>query len=87
MGYRRADGKVGIRNEIWIVNTVGCVNKTSEILAREADKLYGDMCDGVFNYVHPFGCSQLGDDQENDSKCGLKVLSITLTRQVCLCWD
>ena len=64
MGYRRADGKVGIRNEIWIVNTVGCVNKTSEILAREADKLYGDMCDGVFNYVHPFGCSQLGDDQK-----------------------
>ena len=60
----RADGKVGIRNEIWIVNTVGCVNKTSEILAREADKLYGDMCDGVFNYVHPFGCSQLGDDQK-----------------------
>ena len=42
MGYRRADGKVGIRNEIWIVNTVGCVNKTSEILAREADKLYGE---------------------------------------------
>ncbi|MCI8980439.1 MAG: altronate dehydratase, partial [Clostridia bacterium] len=36
MGYRRKDGKVGIRNEIWIVNTVGCVNKTSEILAREA---------------------------------------------------
>ena len=64
MGYRRADGKVGIRNEIWIVNTVGCVNKTSEILAREADKLYGNMCDGVFNYVHPFGCSQLGDDQK-----------------------
>ena len=64
MGYRRADGKVGIRNEIWIVNTVGCVNKTSEILAREANKLYGDMCDGVFNYVHPFGCSQLGDDQK-----------------------
>ena len=40
------------------------MNKTSEILAREADKLYGDMCDGVFNYVHPFGCSQLGDDQK-----------------------
>ena len=38
LGYRRADGSVGIRNEIWIVNTVGCVNKTSEILAREANK-------------------------------------------------
>lgn len=64
MGYRRKDGKVGIRNEIWIVNTVGCVNKTSEILAREANRLYGDMCDGIYNFVHPFGCSQLGDDQK-----------------------
>lgn len=64
MGYRRKNGRVGIRNEIWIVNTVGCINKTSEILAREANKLYGGMCDGIFNFVHPFGCSQLGDDQK-----------------------
>lgn len=64
MGYKRADGSVGIRNEIWIVNTVGCVNKTSEILAKEANKLYGNECDGIFNFVHPFGCSQLGDDQK-----------------------
>lgn len=64
LGYKRNDGKVGIRNEIWIINTVGCINKTSEILAREANKLYGDMCDGVFNFVHPFGCSQLGEDQK-----------------------
>ncbi len=64
MGYRRRDGRVGIRNEIWIVNTVGCVNKTAEILAREANKLYGDKCGGVFSFPHPFGCSQLGDDQK-----------------------
>lgn len=64
MGYVREDGSVGIRNEIWIVNTVGCVNKTSEIIAREAMKLYGDKCDGIYNFVHPFGCSQLGDDQK-----------------------
>lgn len=62
MGYRRKNGTVGIRNEIWIVNTVGCINKTSELLAREANRLYGDKCDGIFNFVHPFGCSQLGDD-------------------------
>lgn len=61
-GYVRENGKVGIRNEIWIINTVGCVNKTSEILANEAMKLYGKDCDGIFNFVHPFGCSQLGDD-------------------------
>lgn len=64
MGYRRENGRVGIRNEIWIVNTVGCVNKTSEILAREANIKYGGECDGIFNFVHPFGCSQLGDDQK-----------------------
>lgn len=63
MGYVREDGSVGIRNEIWIVNTVGCVNKTSEILAREANIKYGSECGGIFNFVHPFGCSQLGDDQ------------------------
>lgn len=63
MGYVREDGSVGIRNEIWIINTVGCVNKTSEILAREANKKYGAECGGIFNFVHPFGCSQLGDDQ------------------------
>lgn len=63
MGYVREDSSVGIRNEIWIINTVGCVNKTSEILAREANKKYGAECDGIFNFVHPFGCSQLGDDQ------------------------
>ena len=62
-GYVREDGSVGIRNEIWIVNTVGCVNKTSELLAREAMRLYGAECGGVYNFVHPFGCSQLGDDQ------------------------
>lgn len=64
MGYRRSNGRIGIRNEIWIINTVGCVNKTSEILAREANRLYGNKCDGIYNFVHPFGCSQLGDDQK-----------------------
>ncbi len=64
LGYHRKNGSVGIRNEIWIVNTVGCVNKTSEILARVANKKYAGECDGIFNFVHPFGCSQLGDDQK-----------------------
>ncbi len=63
MGYMRDNGEVGVRNEIWIVNTVGCVNKISEILAREANIRYAGECDGIFNFVHPFGCSQLGDDQ------------------------
>lgn len=54
LGYLRENGDVGIRNDIWIVNTVGCVNKTAEILARKT----GAKC-----FPHPHGCSQLGDDQ------------------------
>ncbi len=63
MGYKRKDGSVGIRNEIWIINTVGCVNKTAELLAKKANSLYCDKCDGIYTFSHPFGCSQLGDDQ------------------------
>lgn len=54
MGYVRENGEVGIRNEIWIVNTVGCVNKTAERIAERT----GARC-----FPHPFGCSQLGEDQ------------------------
>lgn len=61
-GYRRKNGSVGIRNEIWIVNTVGCVNKAAERIARLANERYGDICDGIYTFSHPFGCSQLGDD-------------------------
>jgi altronate hydrolase len=62
-GYRRKDGKVGIRNEIWIVATVGCVNKTADRIAQVANERYAGMCDGFFAYTHPYGCSQLSDDQ------------------------
>ncbi|EPZ45525.1 MULTISPECIES: UxaA family hydrolase [Alicyclobacillus] len=62
-GYVRPNGEVGIRNEIWILNTVGCVNKAAEALARMADsELRGDGVDGVYHFAHPYGCSQLGDD-------------------------
>lgn len=55
MGYTRENGDVGIRNDIWIVNTVGCVNKVAENIAKRT----GAKC-----FPHPFGCSQLGDDQK-----------------------
>ena len=64
-GYVRGDGRVGVRNEIWIIPTVGCVNKTAERLAKLGNDLISDGCDGVFAFTHPFGCSQLGDDFEN----------------------
>jgi altronate hydrolase len=73
MGYRRKNGKVGTRNELWIINTVGCVNRAATRIAAETNKrlaaagiLNTDILhtniDGVFAYTHPFGCSQLGDD-------------------------
>lgn len=68
MGYKREDGSVGIRNEIWIVNTVGCVNKVSERIAKLANERYAGRTDGIFTFVHPFGCSQLGSDHENTQK-------------------
>ncbi len=68
MGYVRENGDVGIRNEIWIVNTVGCVNKTAEILAREAGCKFAGKTDGIFCFTHPYGCSQLGDDHANTQK-------------------
>lgn len=61
-GYVRPDGSVGIRNEIWIIPTVGCVNNTATRLASHANDLYKDKLDGVFAYNHNMGCSQLGDD-------------------------
>ncbi|HCB09338.1 MAG TPA: altronate hydrolase, partial [Alteromonas sp.] len=62
MGYRRANGKVGIRNEVWIINTVGCVNRTAERIAAECERRFFGKCDGFRSFTHPFGCSQLGDD-------------------------
>ena len=62
MGYKRANGKVGIRNEVWIINTVGCVNKIAEKIVKESERFLGKGVDGIYTYTHPFGCSQLGDD-------------------------
>ena len=64
MGYRRNDGSVGIRNDIWIIPTVGCVNG----IARKTAEMTGAFC-----FTHPYGCSQLGDDRDNTIKtlCGL----------------
>ncbi len=67
-GYIRENGKVATRNEIWIIPTVGCVNNTAKRLEKIGQSLAKNKCDGVFAYTHPFGCSQLGDDQENTRK-------------------
>lgn len=68
MGYVRENGEVGIRNEIWIVNTVGCINKTAERLANVANQRFEGKTDGIFSFPHPYGCSQLGEDHETTQK-------------------
>lgn len=62
MGYRRANGRVGTRNEIWVLCTVGCVARTAERIARLGTERFAGRIDGVHAFTHPFGCSQLGDD-------------------------
>ena len=66
-GFRRADGQVGIRNQIWIVPTVGCVNGICQQLAdtfrREIEGREGSV-DAIVAFPHNYGCSQLGDDHE-----------------------
>ena len=62
LGYRRRDGRVATRNEIWILCTVGCVARTAAKIARIASERYANQVDGVHAFTHPFGCSQLGDD-------------------------
>src|ERR1035437_1208281 len=68
-GYRRKNGEVGIRNEVWIIPTVGCVNGTVnqlvDALKRETN---GEGVDAIVGYPHNYGCSQLGGDHENTRK-------------------
>lgn len=65
-GYLRADGRVGIRNELWVLCTVGCINRAAEEVARRAHARYakenGGPVDGVYAFTHPYGCAQIGDD-------------------------
>lgn len=70
-GYRRKNGDVGIRNEIWIVPTVGCVNGVAEKLAKKLQEETGNRNEGKDNvdritaFTHNYGCSQLSGDHEN----------------------
>ena len=68
-GYRRKNGEVGIRNEVWIVPTVGCVNGIAERLASQLEKETNlEGIDAVHAWHHNYGCSQLSGDHENTRK-------------------
>ena len=64
-GYKRKQGRAGIRNEIYIIPTVGCVNNVCMRMAKDAQKYITGSIDGIFALTHQFGCSQLGEDNEN----------------------
>lgn len=72
-GYKRPNGKVGIRNEVWIIPTVGCVNSLARQVEQMAQKYKTKNIDGIYAYNHPYGCSQLGGDQQRtlQALCGL----------------
>lgn len=67
-GYLRPDGRAGIRNEVWIIPTVGCVNEIAEQLTKENAHLVTGSVEGIHAFPHPYGCSQMGDDHDQTAK-------------------
>ncbi|KUP31001.1 altronate hydrolase [Bacillus halotolerans] len=75
-GYRRENGNAGVRNELWIVPTVGCVNGIAEKMLQRFVRETGDIApfDNVLVLKHQYGCSQLGDDHENTRQILLNAI-------------
>ena len=72
-GFKRTNGSIGIRNEIWIVPTVGCINEIGKLILEKAKRLLEgsrlvDLLEEGNVMAHPFGCSQLGGDLERTQK-------------------
>ncbi|MBR0188772.1 MAG: altronate dehydratase [Clostridia bacterium] len=74
-GYKRKNGRAGIRNEIYIIPTVGCVNNVCRKLEKLSQQYIAGSIDGIYALTHQFGCSQLGADNENIKKllCGIAL--------------
>jgi len=68
-GYRRKNGTVGIRNELWVIVTVGCINSVAKQIVNQfrATHDLSDI-DGIYTFEHPYGCSQMGQDHETTVK-------------------
>lgn len=64
-GYRRNDGRAGVRNEVWIIPTVGCVNNVAQAIEKGSQAFVTENVEGVIAFTHPYGCSQMGDDQDH----------------------
>ncbi|MGI6180604.1 MAG: UxaA family hydrolase [Agathobaculum sp.] len=68
MGYRRRDGRAAVRNEIWIIPTVGCVNDVAKKMVADNQDLVRGSIDGLYTFAHPYGCSQTGADHAQTRK-------------------
>ena len=68
MGYVRDDGRAAVRNELWIIPTVGCVNGVAQKLCRDNQHLVQGSIEGLYTFPHPFGCSQMGADHAQTRK-------------------
>ena len=68
MGYRRPDGRAAVRNELWIIPTVGCVNSVAARMVQENQHLVKGSIDGLYTFAHPYGCSQMGSDHAQTRK-------------------
>ena len=64
LGYRRSNDKVGVRNELWVIPTVGCVNSVATAIVAATQKYRTGSVEEIVAFPHPYGCSQMGDDQE-----------------------
>lgn len=68
LGFKRKSGRAGIRNDIYIIPTVGCVNSVAKAIEKQAQQYVRGSIDSIFAITHQFGCSQLGDDHEDFKK-------------------
>ena len=68
MGFRRKDGRAAIRNEIWIIPVVGCVNENAKKMVQDNQDLVTGSIEGLYTFPHPFGCSQTGHDHAQTRK-------------------
>ena len=65
LGYKRESGRAGVRNDIYIIPTVGCINSVVKEIEKRAQQFVRGSIDSIFAVTHQFGCSQLGEDQDN----------------------
>lgn len=68
LGYRREDDRAAVRNELWIIPTVGCVNDVAKLMASANQDLVSGSVEGLYAFPHPYGCSQTGHDHAQTRK-------------------